>query len=376
LISSKNYLKRQLFHIPQSAISRRQPSEPLLANPGGLGDNSTVLSIPLIHRSALGPAVSILDEIGAPTSRLLERHHLPTIDAETPHGFVPILDVWEFVDAASSTQGILDFGFLIAERVSIKRVGRWGARVANAITLQHAIDILSQSIRLDVPNVQIGLEKRNGSSWFWRDHKPERRHMAGYWIGEQYILGLMIQVVRMVAGPHWRPKQIEVQSRSLEWGGSRPDILGDAQIEFCAQRTAFEVPARWLGAHVLQQRDPVIPTATQNEELPPTDLAGSLHCAVKSLILEQRPSLALAAEIMRSSERTVRRHLAAEGTSWREILEAAEAETAFELIGDSGNSLADIAAALNYTQYAHFYRAFRRWTGESPSVYRQNLESA
>jgi AraC-like DNA-binding protein len=39
------------------------------------------------------------------------------------------------------------------------------------------------------------------------------------------------------------------------------------------------------------------------------------------------------------------------------------------------NSLADIAAALGYSQYPHFYRAFQRWTGESPSAYMKRLAS-
>jgi hypothetical protein len=75
--------------------------------------------VPLIHLSALPPAIGILNEIGAPTEALLQRSHLPTLDYENPSGFVPVLSTWSFIDDAAETQGLWDFGFRIAERVTV-----------------------------------------------------------------------------------------------------------------------------------------------------------------------------------------------------------------------------------------------------------------
>jgi AraC-like DNA-binding protein len=61
------------------------------------------------------------------------------------------------------------------------------------------------------------------------------------------------------------------------------------------------------------------------------------------------------------------------GLSWREAVGRVRLETAIDLMEEPTCSLADIADTLGYTQYAHFYRAFQRWTGESPRKYREKF---
>jgi AraC-like DNA-binding protein len=318
----------------------------------------------------------VLDEIGAPTDRLLERRNLPISGGKSPIGYVPVLSVWEFAQDAADSQSMWDFGFRIAEFVTIGRAARWGRRVVTAATLHEAACIMSESIAADMPNVSTGLEWRGNDCWLWRDHQPDRRHMPGSWLGEQYILGLMIQLVRMVEGPGWYPTRLELQASRSEWSSHRPEIIGDSQISFSAPRTAIELPAHSLAAPLRQSfSQPGSLPLPLGQESPPEDLAGALHEVLKSLVLDRRPDLHLGASIMRTSERSVRRHLAREGTSWREVLSRAEAQVATTLIANPDNKLTEVAEQLGYSQYAHFYRAFRRWTGDSPSDYRQNLLS-
>ena len=44
---------------------------------------------------------------------------------------------------------------------------------------------------------------------------------------------------------------------------------------------------------------------------------------------------------------------------------------AIGLLADSQASLADIAAALGYSEASAFHRAFRNWTGSRPGEYRR-----
>jgi hypothetical protein len=133
---------------------------------------------------------------------------------------LPVLSVWEFIETASARQGMWDFGFRVAEHVTLPRAARWGRQVASAVTLHNAITIMAQTIGSDMPNVVVGLERRGEESWLWRDHVPDRRHMCGYWLGEQYILGLMIEMLRLVEGQSWYPKRIELQATASQWGGA------------------------------------------------------------------------------------------------------------------------------------------------------------
>jgi len=73
------------------------------------------------------------------------------------------------------------------------------------------------------------------------------------------------------------------------------------------------------------------------------------------------------------SGRSLKRKLQAGGTSYLALLEEVRQRDAFELLQRTTLALQDIAARLGYTNPANFTRAFRKWTGESPSSYRERL---
>jgi AraC-like DNA-binding protein len=73
--------------------------------------------------------------------------------------------------------------------------------------------------------------------------------------------------------------------------------------------------------------------------------------------------------------RTLRRHLATEGTTFRHILDDARRELAVEMLDAGGLSVVTIAERLGYSDAAVFTRAFRRWTGTSPGQHRQRSAS-
>ena len=71
------------------------------------------------------------------------------------------------------------------------------------------------------------------------------------------------------------------------------------------------------------------------------------------------------------SRRTLSRHLADEGTSFRNILDDVRREFACALVQDRSLSIGDVAFFLQYSEPATFNRSFRRWTGRTPRAFRQ-----
>ncbi len=82
-------------------------------------------------------------------------------------------------------------------------------------------------------------------------------------------------------------------------------------------------------------------------------------------------SAALVARELHVSDRTLRRHLAAEGSSFQEILSSQRFAMAAQLLTATGSSVQDIAMRLGYSDASNFGHAFRQWTGMSPRQYRQ-----
>ncbi|OBC00575.1 hypothetical protein A5784_19820 [Mycobacterium sp. 852013-50091_SCH5140682] len=82
-------------------------------------------------------------------------------------------------------------------------------------------------------------------------------------------------------------------------------------------------------------------------------------------------SLDEAARQLAVSSRTLRRHLAQEGVSLRVLQEEVREALAEELLVTDGQSVAEIAERLGYSQVSSFTQAFRRWKGVGPQEYRR-----
>jgi len=72
------------------------------------------------------------------------------------------------------------------------------------------------------------------------------------------------------------------------------------------------------------------------------------------------------------SRRTLTRHLKAEGRTFRQVANAVRCEVACTLLAETDLPLSQIAEVLNYSEISAFSRAFRRWSGQPPSVWRSN----
>ena len=100
------------------------------------------------------------------------------------------------------------------------------------------------------------------------------------------------------------------------------------------------------------------------------DVARAVREAL-SATLADAPDFAAVARRLQMSPRTLHRRLADEGTSYRAVRETLRREHALQRIEKTEQSVADIAAALGYSEPSAFFRAFVGWTGLAPSVYRK-----
>ncbi|WP_280340157.1 AraC family transcriptional regulator [Nocardia neocaledoniensis] len=86
--------------------------------------------------------------------------------------------------------------------------------------------------------------------------------------------------------------------------------------------------------------------------------------------LAQPPGAPRLAAMLHLSERTLRHHLAKEGTSYRALLDEVRERLAEELLVTRGLPVAEIAHRLGYVEVSSFSQAFRRWKGMGPRAYR------
>lgn len=96
----------------------------------------------------------------------------------------------------------------------------------------------------------------------------------------------------------------------------------------------------------------------------------SLRQQLPFLLKNGYPPADRIAEVTGMSLRSFQRQLAKEHLSYSLLIDQVRFETAVGLLQDPSLKLIEIALELGYNDAANFTRAFKRWTGMSPSQFR------
>lgn len=134
------------------------------------------------------------------------------------------------------------------------------------------------------------------------------------------------------------------------------------------QREVLDVPLRAVDPRALSEAVKIC-----QRELERTRSDFTFAGRVRRLLLEHPngfPSQDVAARLLQLTPRTLHRRLVAERTSFRAELEAVRHTLALEHLKVGHFKLEELAYTLGYTDFANFRRAFKRWEGVPPSVFR------
>ena len=100
---------------------------------------------------------------------------------------------------------------------------------------------------------------------------------------------------------------------------------------------------------------------------PRVDTANFIREHLASHPFSHPPLVAEYARMLNASERTLKRRLQEEGTTFRAISKMARLDRANTLIREGRMSLAQIAADLGFSEPATFTQAYKKWTGVTPT---------
>jgi AraC-like DNA-binding protein len=89
--------------------------------------------------------------------------------------------------------------------------------------------------------------------------------------------------------------------------------------------------------------------------------------------LQNIPELNDVATTLEVHPQTLRRRLAAEGTTFKDIKFQVRRDTALHFLGKQGLSIEEISHRAGFSESSAFIRAFKGWTGVTPYTYRKGL---
>jgi AraC-like DNA-binding protein len=335
-------------------------------------------TIPTVSISWIHPFVEILDAVGVSSDHLLREANLPGLAIDDGSLPVPTEKVYEFVYLACRESGLSDLGFRAGAGLEIAPLMPAGGRVAHR---SGAFDTIESFITVCLDsstNVDLWIESesnRDGMIEFVYDGTFGSEHPAFVTV-EQFMLTLMVRIPRYAAGLGWNPAVANFRSRSVPIGAAQR-LFGDAEIRCGEKRTSLEFPSQLL-EHSFQgaPRDDSIAWNRHRGERPAGyqgDLIAFLRKTLASYLPDGSTDINLAARLARTSVRTLQRRLAEEGTTYSELLEEVRYDAAVARLKDSRSTITEVGRQLGYRDPAIFTRAFRRWTGTTPSEFRKIL---
>jgi AraC-like DNA-binding protein len=322
-----------------------------------------VQDIPLVRARYIHGFAAVLDRIGAPTERLIHHAGLSGQVLGNGEAIVPAYAAWSFIGAAARKEGIYDFG-LQAGDASLESYGEFSRRLLHAPNLNKGIETFCRLANYEYSRANFYVSRNQQLAWFCRGpidgDAVEKKHV------ELLVLTMMIAVIRLAAGPNWRPREVFLQTEESR-GVRSHDSLLLADIHFGNQITALGIPLYLLPKQLPQ---PTIPSCVAEYDRLGCDLVGALRHVITSLLHDGGTGILQVAEAVGMTGRTLQRRLSEANTTFSAVAKDVRMSAAMSMIANDSASLSEIALQLGYSDQGNFTRAFRRWTGVSPRTYR------
>ena len=154
------------------------------------------------------------------------------------------------------------------------------------------------------------------------------------------------------------------------------DLLYGAPCSFRAPRTALVFDRAVLARPVLQDEAGLraFLRRAPGDVLARLDYGSTAAAQVRRLLGRSLPDAMpdprdVAARLALSTQ-TLRRRLAAEGTSFQQIRDQLRRDVAIAALVAGRVSIEDLSRQLGFSEPSAFHRAFKRWTGSAPRSYR------
>jgi AraC-like DNA-binding protein len=181
-------------------------------------------------------------------------------------------------------------------------------------------------------------------------------------------IGFATGALRVLCGPRWRARGFHL-AHAPPPDPQRPAALLHASITFDATATFMEFESEWLG------RDCIHPAGQAaggvSGRRPGRDLVAEVRTVLASWNAVDKPSAPAVAASLGVHPRTLNRLLGKTGTRFNRMLGDTRYETAQRMLRDPATPVISIAWSLGYADASAFSRAFRRWSGMTPTEWRR-----
>ncbi len=189
-------------------------------------------------------------------------------------------------------------------------------------------------------------------------------------------LASFFRMCRLSTGPDLRPAAVSFRHPAPPCRGRFDDFFGVA-VEFGAEenqvvfdRATLERPLPAAHPELARVNDEMV--IQYLARFDHEDVATRVRARIIELLPGGLPPQERIARELNLSLRNLQRKLQAEGTSYSRLMDEIRRELAIQYLRGSDRPIIEIGFLLGFSETSNFTRAFRRWTGCSPSEFRRS----
>ena len=251
--------------------------------------------------------------------------------------------------------------------------GALGLAWKSAPTVGDSLDRVARYCRVWTDNMTYELQTRDDGIDFVLHRFGERR--LGMRLSNEATVSSAVSLVRQTASKGFRPRAVHLRHKAPDTTAAHEQYFG-CPVRFGAPMDAISISAEAL-AHPNHLADDGISrflVSHLEQEVQDLGDAGSIEAltrrAISQSLSDGIPRKGIVAKRLAMSERTLQRRLAEQGLAFKQLVEATQADLAKNLLRQSAYTLTEVAFLTGFSAKSAFNRAFKRWTGSTPTAYR------
>jgi AraC-like DNA-binding protein len=317
-----------------------------------------------------------VESAGVPRMRLLRAAELEPEQLESAGFRVPCSEVYRLCELAIDVTDDPALGLHWAEKLSGDTFNPISHMLAHSATLRQAFEALSQCRRLLTDQASYELLE-SGDSVTVRCVPPASASLIARRFTAEMLLTSLVRLIRSFS-VHARPRRVSFEYAAPPYSEEYTRVFEGAE-RFKQPFTGIVFDSVLMNAVSPHKDDDVHRALRSIAEQRVLQLTNRMPYSVRvrDFLVQQAPSgraeMASVARSLGLSVRSLRRRMDAEGKTFNDVANDAQAIVAKNLLRNTDRTIQDLAYQLGFADTSSFHRAFKRWTGTTPLAYRAEL---
>lgn len=336
-------------------------------------DGDSGANAPVVLAAAASGLVDFIQAQGGDVDAIFGRCGIAPEATTAPTLHLRLGTFCDLFEAAARQTKQDNFGLWFGQQFSPRDLGMWGYASLSSPTLGSALENLVELFRYQQSYSSMRLRAGEGGR-MRLEYQIDAPTIISRRQDAELSLGQFTNIIRECCGRQWSPLEIEFEHpspadwRQHERAFGAPVYFGCATnaIVFDAALLARPMPGRDLKL-LAMMRNCLESLGSRATSYTLFDQATQV---IRERLVDGAPTLEEVAAALSRSPRAIQRALAEAGIGFREAVDSMRYDLARHYLSQRSLPLSEVALLLGYSELSAFSRAFSRWAGVSPSLFR------